>query len=176
MLWGLSEKMALIFLNFVTKMGENKVKGGKTVSYFEILTHNLMYEWIFWPRDQDHFFFNITHSSFLAGLNMKDLKSFEAKKKKKKLFKICLDYWDFIKCLRQNNYRFVIGKLISRLCILYVSSLFHIHSYISKEVGKPVLKVLIIINSSCPKIISKLGYLACACWPIIDRMFTVPSK
>lgn len=64
-------------------MGENKVKGGKTVSYFEILTHNLMYEWIFWPRDQDHFFFNITHSSFLAGLNMKDLKSFEAKKKKK---------------------------------------------------------------------------------------------
>lgn len=36
--------MALIFLNFVTEMGENKVKGGKTVSYFEILTHNLMYE------------------------------------------------------------------------------------------------------------------------------------
>lgn len=122
-------------------------------------------------------FFLIPHTPvFLQDLTWRIWSLLRQKKKKTKLFKICLDYWDFIKCLRQNNYRFVIGKLISRLCILYVSSLFHIHSYISKEVGKPVLKVLIIINSSCPKIISKLGYLACACWPIIDRMFTVPSK
>ena len=78
--------------------------------------------------------------------------------------------------MRKNNYRFVIGKLISGLSILYVSSLFHIRAYISKAVGKPVLKVLIIIASSCPKIILKLGYLVCACWPIIDHMFTFPNK
>ena len=54
----------------------------------------------------------------------------------------------------------------------HVSSSFHIHSYISKEVGKPVLKVLISIASSCPK----LGYLTCAYWPIIDHVFLFPSK
>ena len=32
-----------------------------------------------------------------------------------------------------------------------------------KEVGKPVLKVLSIIASSCPKVILKLGYTPCAC-------------
>ena len=36
-------------------------------------------------------------------------------------------------------------------------------AYISKEVGKPILKVLNIIASACPKFISKLDYVPCAC-------------
>lgn len=46
----------------------------------------------------------------------------------------------------------------------------------SKETGQPVLKVLRITVSSFPQIISKLGYLACACWPVDKVAFLSPSK